>query len=116
MKKNLICIVCPLGCTLEVELDGTEVISVTGNTCKRGAEYAVSECTAPKRTVTSTVLCENGKVLPVKTSTPIPKEKLFECMEHINSTTASLPVRRGDVIIKNAAGTEADIIATADMD
>ena len=63
MKKELTCIACPLGCTITVTLDGKDVISVEGNTCPRGKEYAINECTAPVRTVTTTVKCEDGDVI-----------------------------------------------------
>ena len=47
--KELTCIGCPRGCTLKIERDG-DGWSVTGNTCPRGREFAVSEMTAPRRT------------------------------------------------------------------
>ncbi len=115
MKRSLTCIVCPLGCSLEVELEGKNILSVTGNTCPRGAKYAESECTNPERTITTTVRCDNGEVVPVKTITPIPKEKMFECMAEINKSVASLPIHRGDIIIKGVAGTDVNVVATADM-
>ena len=59
-KRNLTCIGCPMGCALLVEMDGKEIISVTGNTCKKGAEYAVKEVTDPTRIVTTTVRVKNG--------------------------------------------------------
>lgn len=111
MERTLTCIVCPLGCSLTVKLDGKKVLSVEGNTCPRGAVYAENECTNPQRTVTSTVKCVDGTMLPVKTDSPIPKEKMAQCMELINSVTAKLPVRIGDVIIENAFGSK--IVATA---
>ena len=85
MKKNLTCIVCPIGCSLEVEIENNNVVSVKGNTCPRGEKYAISECSNPERMVTTTIKCENGKVLPVKTDRPIPKDKVFECMSIINN-------------------------------
>ena len=78
MKRELTCIVCPMGCTLEVELDGNKVVSVSGNTCPRGAKYAESECVNPQRTVTTTVKGEGGAILPVKTDRPILKEHICE--------------------------------------
>ena len=39
-KRELICIGCPLGCMISVELEGKEVKNVTGNTCPRGKVYA----------------------------------------------------------------------------
>jgi CxxC motif-containing protein len=110
MKRELTCIACPLGCSLTVTLDGKTVQSVLGNTCPRGEEYAINECTAPKRTVTTTVRCENGELISVKTSKPIPKEKVFEAMEIINSTVARLPLTVGDVIISDLFGS--DVVAT----
>ena len=110
MKRTLTCIVCPLGCTLEVELEDKKVISVTGNTCKRGEAYANTECVAPMRTVTSTVKCEDGSLLSVKTDRAIPKESVFECMKVINRAVARTPISVGDVIVENVFG--ANVIAT----
>ena len=74
MKRELTCIVCPRGCNLTVELsDKGEVLSVVGNACKRGAVYAQNECTHPMRTVTSTIRCADGRIVPVKTGDVIPK-------------------------------------------
>lgn len=110
MKRTLTCIVCPLGCTLEVELEGKTVVSVSGNTCPRGRTYAESECVAPMRTLTSTVRCTDGTPLAVKTDRPIPKEKVKDCMKIINSAIAPLPISIGDVIIKDVFG--CNIVAT----
>ena len=112
MIRNLICIACPLGCNLTVSLDGGEVISVEGNTCPRGKEYAVSECLSPVRTLTTTMMCENGELLPVKTKNPIPKDKIFEAMAEINKTVAKLPVSVGDVLIDDLFGSS--VVATQD--
>ena len=114
MKRELTCIICPLGCSLCVETEGKKVLSVSGNTCPRGAEYARSECADPKRTVTSTVRCNNGSVVAVKTSKPIPKEKIEACMRIINSVRARLPIYVGDVIIKDVFG--CNVIATQNME
>ena len=40
MEKHLTCICCPLGCRITVLLDGNEIANISGNTCKRGEEYA----------------------------------------------------------------------------
>lgn len=115
MIREMVCVSCPLGCSMRVELaqDG-KVINVEGNTCPRGQKYAVDECTAPVRMVTSTVKVNNGShpVIPCKTSKPVPKSMMFEIMEKINSITVKSPVRMGDIIIENVCGTGADIIAT----
>lgn len=113
MKRELVCIVCPIGCHLEVELTDGKVTSVIGNTCPRGVVYAGNECTNPKRTITTTVKCSNGEVLPVKTADPIAKEKIFEAMKVINKTVARTPVEAGDVIIDDVFGSE--LVATKNI-
>ena len=113
-KRELICIGCPMGCPLTVEMNGTEVVSVTGNTCPRGDAYARKEVTNPTRIVTSTVKVEGGKVdmVSVKTKEDIPKGKIFECVKALKGITVEAPVHIGDVILKDVAGTGVDIIAT----
>ena len=113
-KRELICIGCPMGCPLTVEMNGTEVVSVTGNTCPRGDAYARKEVTNPTRIVTSTVKVEGGKVdmVSVKTKEDIPKGKIFECVKALKDITVEAPVHIGDVILKDVAGTGVDIIAT----
>jgi len=110
MERKLTCIVCPLGCQLTVTLNGKEVVKVEGNTCPRGAEYAKNECTNPQRTVTSTVRCIDGSLVSAKTDRPIPKEKMAECMDLINSAVAKLPVAIGDVIVADVFGS--NVVAT----
>lgn len=112
MKRELTCICCPLGCDLEVELDGKNIVSITGYTCPRGKAYAESECTNPVRVVTSTVMSESGVPIPVKTDRPIAKEEMFECMRKINGAVVKTPVKIGDVLIENVCGS--NIIATAE--
>ena len=112
-KYELTCIQCPIGCALTVTADGEDV-SVTGNTCPRGKVYGIKEVTHPSRTVTSTVPIEGGDVprLSVKTRTDVPKEKIFDVMALIKQTSAKAPVKIGDTVIKDAAGTGVDVIAT----
>ena len=112
MKRELTCIACPLGCALTVTIEDKKVISVEGNTCPRGKDYAINECTAPVRTVTSTVMCENGDLVSVKTKNPIPKDKVFDAMSIINKTVAYLPISVGDVIIEDLFGSP--LVATQD--
>lgn len=115
-RKELICIGCPMGCTLSVTVKNAE-IAVSGNTCKRGEEYGKKEVTAPSRTVTSSVCVKNGelKMVSVKTGGDIPKEKIFECMKEIHRTKVEAPVAAGNVIIPNCAGTGIPVIATRDV-
>ena len=112
--RELVCIVCPKGCTMKIEEKDGE-ISVTGNSCKRGASFAVSEMTEPKRTVCTTVrtVFKDAPVIPVRVSAEIPKDRIFDVMREINAVTLSSPVGRNDVIIKNVLGLGADVIATS---
>ena len=113
-KKVLTCINCPVGCRMEVTLSPEGAfLSVSGNTCPRGAAYAQQECTQPLRTVTA-VLPVTGSSVPlsVKTSAPIPKEKIAELMEVLADITVSAPVTLGDVIIPDVLHTGADLVAT----
>lgn len=100
-KKTLTCIVCPIGCKIDVTLDeGGRILDITGNTCRRGYKYAETEFTNPTRTLTSTVRCDSefDKLLPVRTSAPIPKGKLFDAMKLINQIEVHAPINRGDVV------------------
>lgn len=110
MERKLTCIICPLGCELTVQTEDKKVLDVKGNTCPRGKVYAENECTNPQRTITSTVKCNDGSLVSVKTDKPIPKEKMTECMQIINSAVATLPVSIGDVIIEDVFGS--NIVAT----
>lgn len=110
MTRELTCIICPRGCGLKVEIEDGKVLSVTGNSCPRGVKYAEDECCNPMRTITSTVRCEDGRVISVKTDRPIPKAKMLECMKMINSATAHLPIHIGDVIIEDVFGS--NVVAT----
>ena len=91
--RNLTCISCPMGCQITVEMDGSEVVSVTGNTCKRGDVYARKEVTNPTRIVTSTVKVIGGKadMVSVKTREDIPKGKIFDCVKSLKGVEVEAP-------------------------
>jgi len=116
--RSLTCIVCPMGCSLEVDDSGNkDALSVTGNKCQRGADYAVEEIRAPKRVVTATCAI-NGQArvssvrrVPVKTATPCPKEKIPALLEDIYKVKITLPVKMGDVVIAGWSGSKIDIVA-----
>lgn len=116
--RNLTCISCPMGCPLTVEMEGSEVVSVTGNTCKRGDIYARKEVTNPTRIVTSTVRVAGGssEMVSVKTKEDIPKGKVFDCVKALKGVKVDAPVHIGDVVIADVAGTGVDIIATKNVE
>ena len=112
MKKlNLTCVECPMGCALEVEMEGSEIISVTGNTCPRGKMYAQNEVTCPMRVLTTTVRTEDGRMLSVKTDKPVKKSSQLDLMKRINQIKAKTPVSIGDVLVENIEG-DANLVAT----
>ena len=115
MIRELTCIVCPKGCQLRVELDGKEIKSITGHTCKRGEEYAKTECTAPRRTLTTTAPVVGGGVVPVKTDKTVPKELLFECMALINKAYVPADAEVGYVVIENILDTGANVVTTRNV-
>ena len=114
---NLICIGCPLGCPLTVEMEGNEVKSVAGNTCPRGVAYAQKELTNPTRIVTSTVRVAGGKLamVSVKTQSDIPKDKIFDVARALKEVAVKAPVTIGDVLVKDVAGTGVEVVATSNV-
>ncbi len=116
--RELICIGCPMGCALTVEMEEGAVKSVSGYTCNRGKVYAEKEVTNPTRIVTSTVMVEGGtdRMVSVKTASDIPKSKIFEVMRSLKGVRVPAPVRIGDVIVPNTADTGVNIIATSNAD
>lgn len=116
-ERNLTCISCPMGCPLTVVMENGEVVSVSGNTCKRGDIYARKEVTNPTRIVTSTVRVEGGTadMVSVKTKEDVPKGKIFDCVKALKGVTVKAPVHIGDVIVSDVAGTGVDIVATKEV-
>ena len=115
-KREFVCIVCPRGCPLSIDLDTLEV---TGNTCPRGAIYAKNEVTNPTRTITSSVRVNNreNQLVSVKTTNAVPKGKIMDVMDEINKVSVSAPTHIGDVVIHNVLGLEGvDIVITKNIE
>ena len=113
-KTHLTCVECPIGCQIEVELDGESVLSVKGNSCPRGKTYAENEVVCPRRVITSTVRTKDGRMLPVKTDKPVKKSEIFEVMQKINGVVCELPVKIGDILMANVSE-DIHLIATRNM-
>ena len=113
-KKEITCIVCPIGCKILVKTDGNKFEAVDGFKCKRGVVYAKSEALDPRRMLTTSVLVLNGEwpLVSVKSSKPVPKDKLFTVLKGIKKAEVKAPVKLGQIIIKNVAKTGIDIVAT----
>lgn len=100
---KLTCIMCPVGCDLFVDKKDNN-IEVTGNRCIRGKRYAETEITHPMRIVTSLAKTKSGKVISVKTSDLVPKEKIFKVLDEIAKIKAKDNIKIGEVLIKNVLG------------
>ncbi len=113
MKDKMICITCPKGCDLTIREEG-DTLTVEGNSCPRGKEYALQEIKDPRRTLTTTVRVDGGisPYTSCRTTKPIPKDMIFHAVEIINNHKVKAPIKTGDVIIKDILGTGSDIIAT----
>ncbi|MCI8615749.1 MAG: FAD-dependent oxidoreductase [Lachnospiraceae bacterium] len=115
--SQIICIGCPVGCLITVNKKEDGTLEITGNTCKKGEAYARNEVTAPVRAVTSLIRVKggSGRVVPVKTAGEIPKGKIGQCLEEIGAVVANAPVKTGDVLIQNVAGTSVSVVATGNI-
>jgi len=113
-EKEVTCIVCPIGCKILVRSDGSKLDILRGYKCKKGIEYARNEALNPRRMLTTSILVKNGDwpLVSVKTSQPIPKEKLFLVLQKIKKASVNAPIFLGEIVIKNVADTDIDIIAT----
>ena len=118
MKRTFTCIVCPNGCEIETEYEGTQVFSVTGNLCPKGKTYVTQELADPRRTIATSVRITGG-VLPlasVRLTNAIPKDRIFDVMAEINRQTLAAPVRIGDVVIHDVLGLGSDVIVTKNIE
>ena len=117
MTKDIICTVCPTGCTITVEGENGNITKIEGYTCPRGKVYAENEFISPVRILTSTAKVKNSKtpLVAVRSKTPVPKDKLFACMDEIRKLELSAPIKRGDVLIHNICDSGVDIIASGEI-
>lgn len=114
--KNVTCVICPVGCEIEVDVDDGKVVEVRNNKCKRGFDYASAEVIHPERILTTTVKVSGGTVtrVAVKSEKPIPKELMFDCIKKINTVVMPAPIKMSDVVVENILGTGVNIIACRD--
>ena len=115
--KRFLCVSCPVGCALTVEVEGTRVLSVEGNTCPRGVAYAEAEVSNPLRVFASTVRVEGGalSVCPVRSRAPLPLVKVFDVARELAKVVLPAPVRIGQVILPDVCGTGVDLVASRSL-
>ncbi|MDA3937964.1 MAG: DUF1667 domain-containing protein [Spirochaetia bacterium] len=114
MKKDMICISCPMGCRISAEWGKENIITVTGNKCQRGDVYGKEEILSPRRVVTATLNINSSWLgrLPVMTTGTLPKEFIDSLLNKIYKFDLDVPIVRNDIIIKNISNTGIDLIAT----
>jgi len=117
MRKSLTCILCPNGCAIEAEQEGKQVISLSGNLCLRGEEYAEQELLTPLRSIASLVKLDGGELplVSVRLTKPVPKDRLMDVMAEIKKQTLTAPTRIGQVVIANVLGLNSDVIVTKNI-
>jgi len=118
-RRSLICITCPMGCQLDLLFDPEQgrVLEVEGNGCRRAWSYAEKELTYPTRMVTTTVRVEGGMwpMVPVHTAEPIPKPAIFPLLQELRQVRVEAPIRCGQVVLANGAGTGVDVLTSRDL-
>jgi CxxC motif-containing protein len=117
VTEKMICITCPVGCTLEVTHAGETLLNVEGNTCPRGEAFVKEELTDPRRMVATTAKVEGGlhPLVPVYTAAPFPKPRIFALLDAIRQVELAAPVKIGQVVLADALGTGIDVVASRDM-
>ena len=117
ITEKMICITCPMGCTLEVTREGQTLLQVDGNTCKRGEKYVQEELTDPRRMVASTVRVQGGvhPLVPVYTEAPVSKPRIFELLAQLREVELEAPVAMNQVVLENVLGEGINVIASRDM-
>ena len=116
--REVICILCPVGCRIRVEIEDGEISKIENAGCKRGRDYAEQEIKSPVRDFFTTVRVKDGKipVVSVRSTAPIPKRMLMRCASELARIVVPAPVRIGDVIVKNIMNLGVDIVATKSVE
>jgi len=113
-EKKITCIVCPISCKILIRTDGKQFEVLDGNKCKKGIGYTRNEALDPRRMLTTSILVKGGEwpLVSVRSTQPLPKDKLFIVLKEIRQIVVDAPVKSGQVIIKNIVNTGIDIVAT----
>lgn len=117
MKKEMVCVVCPVSCRMTVDINTAGDIFVSGNKCKRGVVYAEKELTNPTRKVSTTVRIEQGvhSRLPVKSDVEVPKALVLEIVKALDDILVTAPISVGTIVAENVLGSGINFIATRSM-
>lgn len=116
-ERIFTCIVCPNGCEISAEYEGTHVSKLTGASCPKGEDYVRQELTDPRRTISTSVPVEGGELplVSVRLDRPIPKGQIFAAMAEINRLRVKAPVKAGDILLKHVCGSESNVLFTKNV-
>jgi CxxC motif-containing protein len=116
-KTHFVCVVCPIGCEIDVVHDGSKIISMEGNKCEKSKEFVSQELIEPMRILTTTVRIEGSRwpVIPVRTDKAVPKRLFPQVMKRLRRMTLRAPVNISDVVVRDILRTGANVIATRTM-
>lgn len=116
-KKHFVCVVCPIGCEINVVHDGSSIISMEGSKCEKSEEFVSQELIEPMRILTTTVRIQGSKrpVIPVRTDKPVPKRLFPRIMRQLRHIKLQAPVNVLDVVVGDVLHTGANVIVTRTM-
>jgi CxxC motif-containing protein len=113
-ERDLICVVCPVGCPIRATVQDGQTVELQGQACKRGEAFAREEISAPRRMLTTTVRVVDGEwpLVPVRSSAPLPKGKLLEVAALLREVRLPAPVAAKQVVMMNVLGTGVDMVVS----
>ena len=116
-KRHFVCVVCPIGCEIDVIHEGSRIISMEGNKCEKSEEFVTQELIEPMRILTTTVRIQGARwpVIPVRTDRAVPKRLFPRIMRDLKRIELQAPVNMLDVVVGDILHTGADIVATRTM-
>ncbi len=111
---RLTCVLCPVGCELEVRKDEAGELEVRGNQCDKGVPFALEEILHPRRNLATSVPVRGiaSRMVSVRLSGPVPREMIFPILAEIARLRPEAPISRGQVLIADVLGMGVDVIAT----
>lgn len=117
MTRTFTCIICPNGCEITAEYEGTDVRSIQGATCPKGEDYVRQELTDPRRNIATSIPVDGGELplVSVRLDRPIPKKEIFHVMEAINQVRVAAPTTIGQVVLSDVCGLGANVIITKNV-
>ncbi len=118
MIRELTCIECPTGCTVTVRVENDRAVHLEGFGCRRGRDYAVAEVEHPERLLTTTVpvVGFSVRMLPVRTSRPIPRALREQALDEIRKVKVRRAIEAGEVVLADLLGLGVDVVATRTID